>query len=146
MRWIASESILDAEFLECVRKNLFIGSPLHLAGRKGMSADNSRILAKNKRYVSCRKGAAIEIAEVAEHYNRSGGEYAVAEVVFASCIECDIPGQRVAILVEKSQQSAVMVEMAMTDNESIYFLCIYFEIVEIGKERCRCIGVIEHHR
>src|SRR5580704_18744382 len=146
MRWIASESILDAEFFECVRKNLFIGSPLHLAGREGMSADNGRILAKNKRYVSCRKGAAIEIAEVAEHPNRSGREYAVAEVVFASCIQPDIPGQRVAILVEESHQSAVMVEMAMTDDESIDFLCIQSEIVEIGKERFRCIAVIEHHR
>src|SRR5580700_4774880 len=124
MRRVTSESILDAELLECVRKNLFVGSPLHLAGRKGMSADNSRVLAKNHRYVFCRESAAIEIAEVAEHPNRSGREYAVAEVVFASCTESDIPGQRVAILVEKSHQSAVVVEMAMTDDESIDFLCI----------------------
>src|SRR5665213_4167640 len=124
MRCVTSESILDAEFLECVRQNLFVGSPLHLSGCKGMPADNSRVLAKNHRYVFCRKSAAIEVAEVAEHSNRSGREYAVAEVVFASCIEPDIPGQRVAILVQESHQAAVMIEMAMTDDESIDFLCI----------------------
>src|SRR5580658_10249301 len=124
MRWVAAESILDADFVECVGKNLFVDLSLHLAGSEGMSAVNSRVLAKNHRYVFCCKSAPIEIAEVAEHPNRSGREYAVAEVVFASCIEPDVPGERVAILVEESHQSAVMVEMAMTDDESIDFLCI----------------------
>jgi hypothetical protein len=53
----------------------------------------------------------------------------VAEVVFASCIEPDVPGQRVAILVEESHQSAAVVEMAMTDDESINFLCISVIII-----------------
>jgi hypothetical protein len=48
----------------------------------------------------------------------------VAEVVLASRIKLDVRGQRVAILVEESDQATVMVEMAVTDDESIDFFRI----------------------
>src|ERR1035437_3155346 len=68
----------------------------------------------------------------------------MTEVVFTSGVELHIRRQRAAVLVQKSDQSAVMVEMAMAHDQRVDFLRIDADDIEIVEQCLRRVAVIEH--
>ena len=123
VRGIAAQSIRrHAELFERIGQDFFIGPTLDLAGRERVPADHGWSLAQHDSDLVRRQRAAVEIAEVTKRAGRSRGHDTMAEIVLASRVELDVGGQRVAILVEESDQAAVMVEMAVADDERVDFV------------------------
>ena len=70
----------------------------------------------------------------------------VAEIVLAAGVKLKIRGQHAAIFVEKRDQAAVMIEMAVADDQGVNLFRVYAQQLDIVQERVRRVSVIEHQR
>jgi hypothetical protein len=75
------------------------------------------MLAQYGRNLLGRQRAPVERAEVGQLAGCP--DEATAEVVLAARVELDVRRKHSAVLVEESHQTAVMIEMAMADNQSV---------------------------
>src|ERR1017187_9984571 len=118
MGGVTAQPILDAKLFERVGQNFFVGQALDLPRGEGMVTDDGRSLAQYDTHISRRECTTIKINEIAELTRFSSPLHPMTEVVFTSGVELHIRRQRAAVLVQKSDQSAVMVEMAMAHSRS----------------------------
>src|ERR1017187_3183306 len=144
MGGVTAQPILDAKLFERVGKNFFVGQALDLPRGEGMVTDDGRSLAQYDTHISRRECTTIKITEIAELTRFSSPLHPMTEVVFTSGVELHIRRQRAAVLVQKSDQSAVMVEMAMAHDQRVDFLRIDADDIEIVEQCLRRVAVIEH--
>ena len=118
---VAAEPVRDAELLQRIGQNSFVGTALDLTGRKGMATNNRRAFAQHDRDFARLERAPVQIAEIAESARRAGWQDTAAEVVLAASIKLYVGGQRAAIFVEERDEPAVMIEVAVADDKRIDF-------------------------
>src|SRR5262245_30773169 len=71
--------------------------------------------------------------------------HAMAKVVLAACIELQVSRKYVAILIQKADQSAVVIDMAMTEDQGLNVARVHPQETNIVDDR-RGIAEVEKHR
>src|SRR5262249_57578409 len=93
--------------------------------------------------VARRNPAPVERAKFGKLAGRS--LVAPAEVVLAAGIERELLRQPRAMPIEKAEQPAVMVEMAVAHDQCLDLLRIGADIVDVVVERFRGVAEVDHH-
>lgn len=140
---VAAEPVLDAAFDEGIVQDALDRPALDLAGGEGVAGDDGRRLAQNRRDLLCDEVAPVELAEIGElalHRTRAD---AMAEIVLAAGIELEVGRERSAVPGEEAVQPAIMVVMAMADDQGIDLGRVDLEDADIVEERIGAVAEIE---
>src|SRR5262245_31335065 len=84
-----------------------------------MALDHRRRLAQHRGHLVRLYLAPIQRPILAELPRRIPTANAMAKVVLAACIEFQVNWKYVAILIQKADQSSVVIDMAMTEDQSL---------------------------
>jgi hypothetical protein len=90
-----------------------------LAGRECLAADHNRRFTQHDLDILPGEIAPVEHAEIAELALRAGADIALAEIVLAAGVHGQIGRQVLAVLLEKTEQPAPMVEMTVAHDQRI---------------------------
>src|SRR3984957_16529149 len=145
MARIASGAILQLELDHGVGEHFFDAVALDLAGRERLAADHHRRLTENELDVLPRDVATVEHAEVAQ-IALPGPGVALAEIVLATGIHRQIRGQILAMPVEKSKQTAPVIEMTMAQNQRVDLRRVDLEQVHVAVDGLRRPTIVKQER
>jgi hypothetical protein len=104
----------------------------------GFAQDNANV-------ARCER-ASVEIAEIAELAGRARWYHAMAKIVFAARVKLDVCGQYATAFIQQSDQSAIMIKMAVANNQGIERLRLDADNFHIVEQRFRRVSIIEHKR
>src|SRR3954466_4924179 len=118
MAGVAPGTVLELELDHAVWQHFFDAAALDLAGGERLATNHDRRFARHHLYVLLGQVTAVEHSVVTQ-FGLAGPNVALAKIVLAAGIHCEFGRQNLAVLVEKSQQSTPMVEMAVAHNQRI---------------------------
>ena len=118
MAVVAARALPRGVVDEAVRQHALDAVALDLAGREGVVRDHGRRLAQHRRHLVRVDLAALECAVLTQLPRRAAAE-AMAEIVLAAGIELQVGRQHAAILAQEADQAAVMIDMAVADDQRL---------------------------
>src|SRR5689334_4080113 len=119
MARIAPGAVLLLEFDERVRQHLLDAVALDLACGEGVTANHDRRLAQHELDVPLGDVAAVEHSGVREVAHGAHPDIALAEIVLAAGVDCQLGRHVLAVTIEETEQPAQMVEMTVAHDEGI---------------------------
>src|SRR5262249_25004056 len=118
---------------------------LDLTCRESMALDHRWRLARHCGHLVRLDLAPIQRPILAELPRRIGTADAMAKVDLAACIELQVSRKYVAILIQKADQSTVVIDMAMTEDQGLNLARVDPQETTIVDDR-RGIAEVEQYR
>ena len=119
---------------KAVGQDLLDAVALDFSGRESVAFDHGRGLAQHGLHLLCGDLLAVEDAELTVLPGRGAAD-TMTEIILAAGIELHVGGQHAAILVEKSDQAAVMIDMAVADDQRIDLRRIHIQKADVVDDR-----------
>ena len=142
-RDIAAQSVLYRVFDQRIGPYALEAATLDHAGGERMAADHSRIGTQHHFDFECGEFAPVEHPTFAELPRRGTGYFGLAEIVFAAGIQRKIGRQLVAVFLQITDQAAVMVEVAVTQDQTLHFRIVDAEDLHVVGERIGGVAIVE---